>query len=104
MTLYDIVSINCDIMQINPESVKKYLISHNWKNIHTYPDGVSTLWQKRSLTVRHIPDKEMYSDYSQILSQLLRTVAYSEKINIVSLIKELDNSIEVNYGFTICYD
>jgi len=96
----DIVRLNCNLKDISPEKVKNHLINHGWKCIHTYPDGISTLWEKGNLTVRHIPDQNLYSDYTQILKILLRNVAYSENINMLTLIQDIDPSVEVSYGPT----
>jgi hypothetical protein len=100
MILYDLIPVYCDLKQINPENIKKYLISHNWKCTHTYPDGVSTLWEKGTSTVRHIPDQELYSDYFFILATTLTTIAHTDKICLNNLIETIEPDIIVGIGYT----
>ena len=99
MKLYDTIPVICDIKQINPELIKKYLISHHWECIHTYPDGVSTLWEKKGKSVRHIPNQNLYSDYCRILSFALQTIAKTDRILLSDLIKKIDSSVEVKVGY-----
>lgn len=101
MMLYDLIPVYIeDIRKINPDGVKQYLKSHKWKCTHTYPDGVSTLWEKGKTSVRHIPDPKLYSDYIIILSKSLQTIAKKDKISLVDLIKEIDDTVEVRSGYT----
>ena len=97
MKLYDSVQVDCDLLQLDPQLIKKYLISHKWVCVHTYPDGSSTLWEKGSAHGRLIVDKELYSDYLRILCDLLITIAKKENVSLVTLIKDIDNSIPVSY-------
>lgn len=86
---------NDRIMQLDPGKIKRYLIANKWNCIHTYPDGVSTLWEKGNATVRHIPDKTLYSDYRRLVDTMLRTAAEVEKTDVEHVIKAI-NSLNVD--------
>ena len=86
---------NDRIMQLDPDKIKRYLIANKWTCIHTYPDGVSTLWEKGNATVRHIPDKTIYSDYRRLVDTLLRTAAEVEKTDVEHVIKAI-NALNVD--------
>jgi len=86
---------NDPIMQLDPDKIKRYLIAKKWKCIHTYPDGVSTLWSKNDAAVRHIPDKTLYDDYRQIVATVLRTVAKVEKTDVEHVIKAI-NTVNID--------
>lgn len=86
---------NDRIMQLDPDKIKRYLIANKWNCIHTYPDGVSTLWEKGNATVRHIPDKTLYSDYRRLVDTMLRTAAEVEKTDVEHVIKAI-NALNVD--------
>ena len=98
MKLWNKYPIYCDIELIKPELIKKYLISHNWENTHTYPDGV-TCWKKETSSnigvIRHIPNQKMYSDYVFNLSCSLSIISETDEISLLDLIKKIDSSVEV---------
>ena len=86
------------IMEINPHNVEKYFKKHNWKCIHTYPDGRSTLWEKNGRTARLIPDPSMYSDYRSIMFRTLHTIAEMEQTENVYIFGIMPTIEKIQHG------
>jgi len=78
------------ISHLLPRTIRTYLEIHGWNLAQTYPDNSGSVWVKGDAFGRLLHDPDQYSDYTEIIAQLIVTISDTDDIPIDRLILELE--------------